>query len=285
MIKKINGSYNLKIDYKSVYFLAEKAGEDNYLQSIDIYYYNKAPKNKWGEQFCLFLQVFKKVSCEKNFNIQTLTDCAKKLNVEFDEKVAKNAVYCFNQQKGDFLIRVVKFLKQIIQNTLFKEQNDKIAMLIFNGLLKGGGYVPVIFTKSFANKVIKEIKAGADENKLLYFFTMFENLSERYLKKYSLITKDEVIQRILNKKQQLKKEFCVKNLWLYGSFVKNNETEYSDVDLLIEFKGQTTREQSERLKRFCEDLFQRRVDVQDVKNVINTAFYERISYKQKIISG
>ena len=49
------------------------------------------------------------------------------------------------------------------------------------------------------------------------------------------ITKELIFQRILDKQEELL--FCgVKNIGLFGSFVRGEQTPTSDIDILVEFK-------------------------------------------------
>ncbi len=56
--------------------------------------------------------------------------------------------------------------------------------------------------------------------------------------------------------------FGVKRLALFGSFIRGEQTDSSDVDILVEFHtGRKTFESLMRLASFLEDLFDRRVDL------------------------
>lgn len=52
------------------------------------------------------------------------------------------------------------------------------------------------------------------------------------------MTKEEIIDIILKNKKILKK-YKVKSISLFGSYVRNEQKEDSDVDLLVEFKEAT----------------------------------------------
>ncbi len=77
----------------------------------------------------------------------------------------------------------------------------------------------------------------------------------------SVATKQELIDLIQSHDAELK-AFGVKRLGLFGSFVRNEPTAESDVDLLIEFaSGQKSFINFMDLIFFLEELFGRKVDL------------------------
>ena len=78
-----------------------------------------------------------------------------------------------------------------------------------------------------------------------------------------MITADE--NEILKKIEESKaiiKRFGVKEIGLFGSYVRNEQRRGSDIDLLVEFeRGKKTFDNYIELKLFLEDLFKCRVDL------------------------
>jgi predicted nucleotidyltransferase len=75
------------------------------------------------------------------------------------------------------------------------------------------------------------------------------------------VSKD-VLKKLRKVKPLLEEKFGVKNLSLFGSFARADETEGSDVDLLVEFKeGFETFRNYMALKDFLESQLQRPVDL------------------------
>ena len=70
----------------------------------------------------------------------------------------------------------------------------------------------------------------------------------------------KVIDILRSHEQEIKERFCVKRIGLFGSFVRGEETETSDIDILVEFEDPTFRNFM-NLAFFLEDLFGRRVDL------------------------
>lgn len=80
------------------------------------------------------------------------------------------------------------------------------------------------------------------------------------------------------------KRLGVKNIGLFGSFVRNEQTENSDIDLLVEFKsGKKTFNNYMELKFLLEDLLERPVDLviaEAVKPVLKDKIEGSVRYAQ-----
>ena len=74
-------------------------------------------------------------------------------------------------------------------------------------------------------------------------------------------TKQDIV-KLLEENQTRLEKFGVKQLGLFGSFVREEQNTQSDVDLLVEFKaGQKTFDNFMGLSFFLEDLFQQPVEL------------------------
>ena len=73
--------------------------------------------------------------------------------------------------------------------------------------------------------------------------------------------KDEVLWRLREHRDELRKRFGVKSLAVFGSVARGEAGPESDVDILVEFEGRATFDRYMGLKFFLEDLLGRRVDL------------------------
>lgn len=72
----------------------------------------------------------------------------------------------------------------------------------------------------------------------------------------------EQIFRLIQLNQQQIKSFGVKKIGLFGSYVKNQQTDESDIDFIVEFeKDKKSYSSYIKLAFFLEDLFGRKVDL------------------------
>ncbi|MHC1630968.1 MAG: nucleotidyltransferase family protein [Methanotrichaceae archaeon] len=69
-----------------------------------------------------------------------------------------------------------------------------------------------------------------------------------------------VIETITEHKKEIKKKYGVRKIGVFGSHVRGEQTETSDVDLLVEFEKPTF-DNFMDLLFFLEDLFGKKVDL------------------------
>jgi len=73
--------------------------------------------------------------------------------------------------------------------------------------------------------------------------------------------RDEVIQKVRQHYRGLAEDYGMKSLALFGSVARDEATDTSDVDVLVDFGAPPTFDQYIGLKIFLEDLLQCQVDV------------------------
>jgi predicted nucleotidyltransferase len=71
------------------------------------------------------------------------------------------------------------------------------------------------------------------------------------------------IKKILKKNESyINEKFGVKKLSIFGSYVRGDENQESDIDILVDFeKGKKTFRNYMGLKFFLEDLFKKKIDL------------------------
>ncbi len=83
----------------------------------------------------------------------------------------------------------------------------------------------------------------------------------------SVRKKEEVLTIIRNHQREIR-GFGVRRCGFFGSFVREQDTEQSDIDILVEFEpGQKTFDNFMQLAFFLEDLLGRRVDLVTVESL------------------
>ena len=76
-----------------------------------------------------------------------------------------------------------------------------------------------------------------------------------------MLTPEIILNKIEENSETIKKH-NVKRIGLFGSYVKNEQTAESDIDLVVEFeKGKKTFDNYMELKFFLEDLLECKVDL------------------------
>ena len=72
----------------------------------------------------------------------------------------------------------------------------------------------------------------------------------------------EIKQTLREKMPEIKEKYGVKNLYIFGSYVRGEQTPESDIDILVEFeKGKKTFRNYMGLKFSLEELFGIKVDL------------------------
>ena len=92
-------------------------------------------------------------------------------------------------------------------------------------------------------------------------------------------------ETIEENKIYLKKVYHIREIGLFGSFVRGEQTASSDIDLLVEFeKGHNDLFNYIRLKEYLEVLLGRKVDLVN-KNAVKSRLKERILGEVKYVEG
>lgn len=74
------------------------------------------------------------------------------------------------------------------------------------------------------------------------------------------MNKNEILDFLAKNKNEMKRRFSVRRIGLFGSFVRGNQHEKSDVDILVEFEDPTFDNYMD-LKFFLEQHIGRSVDL------------------------
>ncbi|MGK7929874.1 MAG: nucleotidyltransferase family protein [Microcystaceae cyanobacterium] len=92
---------------------------------------------------------------------------------------------------------------------------------------------------------------------------------------------EQILSVLQHSLENLKLEYEVKRLGIFGSLVRDEVTPNSDLDLLVEFQGDITFDNYMELKFLLEDLFQRKIDLvikEDIKSQIREQILEETVY-------
>jgi len=76
------------------------------------------------------------------------------------------------------------------------------------------------------------------------------------------MTLEEIKQTLKEKMPEIKKIYGVKNLYIFGSYVRGEQRPDSDIDILVEFeKGKKTFRNYMGLRFYLEELLNGRIDL------------------------
>ena len=89
-----------------------------------------------------------------------------------------------------------------------------------------------------------------------------------------MITKNDILLKLKELKPTLYKDFCVKEIGLFGSFSDDSFTEESDIDLIVELKRPIGWKYFS-LELYLEKVFNRKIDLV-TKNALKDQLKESI---------
>lgn len=89
------------------------------------------------------------------------------------------------------------------------------------------------------------------------------------------IDKEHIISFLKENKELLKREFDVDEIKLFGSYARNEQTEESDIDLLVKF-GQPSYDKLFELKVWLDKKLGKNCDIVRLRKTIRPKFFERI---------
>ena len=96
-----------------------------------------------------------------------------------------------------------------------------------------------------------------------------------------MLTAEEILKLIQQNRERIRR-YGVKRIGLFGSYLRGEQKESSDIDILVEFeKGKKTFDNYMELKFFLEDLFKRKVDLviaESVKPELRKYIMESVKY-------
>jgi uncharacterized protein len=75
----------------------------------------------------------------------------------------------------------------------------------------------------------------------------------------NILHRDDIISTL--REQMIRSRFGIKSLFLFGSVARNEATQESDLDFIVNFDGMITFDRYMDLKIFLEDLFGKKIDL------------------------
>ena len=181
------------------------------------------------------------------------------------------------------LIKLTHLFSQSLKMKLPSRYSLELAFILFNAMLVKNRYVPIVFPRSYLMYLEKMIHNEVTNQWLYSTLSSIKSYSNKYLQKYSKLSKSDLVSKIRSKETELIERFNIKELWLYGSFARDSANAYSDVDLLANFiKGYSCNNQ---LIEYLQKLFDRRVDVLDVKHYYKDLSIEPLKERELILDA
>ena len=165
-----------------------------------------------------------------------------------------------------------------ITNNITKN-NIEFAFLISNYvMLKKNRWF--LMTYEYCHKDYKEAIKSNDLSSLIRIFYDIELIKKE--KRPYLFTRDEVIKKIRNLKEELHNTYNIDKLYLFGSFAKGNNTEKSDLDFVVIFNETLIKKEKndmiKMVKQYLSKEYNCDVDLLDFSYALNTFDKSQMEY-------
>ena len=89
------------------------------------------------------------------------------------------------------------------------------------------------------------------------------------------LSKNHIIELLKTDKDFLKQNFGVIKIGLFGSYAKNQQTQNSDIDLLVEFK-EPRFDWIANLQAYMEQKFEKKIEIVRKRELSNSKFFDRV---------
>ncbi len=89
------------------------------------------------------------------------------------------------------------------------------------------------------------------------------------------LSKNHIIEQLKTDKDFLKQNFGVIKIGLFGSYAKNQQTQNSDIDLLVEFK-EPRFDWIANLQVYMEQRFEKKIEIVRKRELNNSKFFDRV---------
>lgn len=271
MFREYKDEYNPKIDFKLVNLINPKHDViNNYFEKLSIFKRNGPVISEQGRWFRKIKNIYDYL-LNNSLSIETFVYAAKELEGEID-KVKVNDIIVQYPKDFDITHQGIWLLMKVWKTKPIGKYSYVLAVLLMNTLLKKNNFIPIVFVDNFNAFIDRMINENITLDSLHNILSNYRDISTKYVDKYTLINKSEVLEIINKNKSTLVEKYNIKKVWLFGSFVRDDATEYSDIDLYVDFSIDLDEQKQLEVKEYLEFIFQRRVDMH-----IEGKVYERIA--------
>lgn len=119
----------------------------------------------------------------------------------------------------------------IIANHVFTFFNKEMAILVHTLLRFKEDKLPIIFYPCDAKSINEKIENGIKIQTIIDYIARISYRTMHLNVPHRLISKEEIITKLLKMKEELRERFGIIALGIYGSYARNEETVYSDLDI------------------------------------------------------
>jgi predicted nucleotidyltransferase len=199
----------------------------------------------------------------------------------------------FNYMDKPPLESAISFHLEVYQELDFQEEEKTIISLMFFNYVLTKNNIPsiVIFPHEFDEylRSRKQYLSGKKDALNTFFLNLMQNASTQditYYQNLQPLNLKDLYQQLIDDQEMLHQEYHIKKLYIFGSFGNGIARIDSDIDLLIAFSLDLTRDELNNLinsfKNHYFFIFHRYLDIIEIGNYFNDDFLTTIRYAKRV---
>lgn len=150
-----------------------------------------------------------------------------------DQLQQLNSLILLVQNSGTSLADIAGIFSQTIRLSFINEYKIELAKLLCNYPLITNGEPPIIMYETYTAQAVNLINSNAPQKDIEEVFLLMKERTDRYNNAHEDISLETVKKTLFKNQQILRNHYGVNHLYIYGSYSRNEQTIYSDLDLLI----------------------------------------------------
>lgn len=173
-------------------------------------------------------------------SLETLTEGCKLFNFYLqDDKRSRLHNYLLQMSVSDPFDEACQLFFFIVKKAIFCELSTKFAIIAFNALLVRNKILPIIFYVGFTITVCELIQAGLTVESLKEILYKCFETSIKFNQKRPIVSLQDMISKLQDIEQGLRENWGVKQLFITGSFARETNNEYSDLDIIVSLRDES----------------------------------------------
>lgn len=244
-------TYNQKIDIKFLQYLLTKKP---FTQS-DI---GDLRKDEFEELVSAY-SIFKESPISKE-TIQTIYQFLAKKDIEITDDLMMSISSIYG--KENIIHENIELFIRILESQCLLDKTYEMAQLIFNKILIDHSYCPIIF---YPDKVTTILLASQNNQSIEtidnLFYKLFISTYQHYNIPRDMKSREEIFNLILDHEVMLRELYGINSLGLFGSYARDEQHEYSDIDIWIKCSTQLDKTELFNIRSLLRTLLNLYVDL------------------------
>lgn len=171
----------------------------------------------------------------------------------------------------------IQYFRSIIQEHLFGEYSKEMAVIFYNAYRLRLQKLPLIIGNRLLEQLEYEINRGLADTSIEEILFLCEAKSLFFNQVYASLSREELITILKSNQKVIQTEFSIQNMWLYGSFAREEQTEYSDIDIMVDTLANCDLQE---LKKYLTTMCRRPVDIKIFQS--ESLFFSKDAIQERI---